>query len=138
VEVRFPQDEAASPEIRQVIFGGVPSCIPPTVVRILPGVMQCRPLNRVEPVYPAGMQKVQGTLVLRVRIDKDGNVYKVDKVSGPDALVPAAIEAVKSWKYQPFLLNGERIEVDTTVDLKFPNESPVNHDGACWYARSPL
>jgi len=141
VQVRFPQDKAASPEIRQVIPGGVPSCIPlPAVVRISPAVMQYRLLNRVEPVYPAEMQKVEATLVLRVRIDKDGNVYKADKVSGPDALVPAAIEAVKNWKYQPLLLNGERIEVDTTVDLKVPNESPVNHDTASWYffSRSPL
>src|SRR5579863_3473817 len=121
VEVKFPHDKAASPEIRQVLPAGISSCIPaPTVVRISPEVMKSRLLNRIEPVYPAEMQKVEGTLVLRVRINKDGNLYKADKISGPDAPSPAAIEAVKSWKYQPFLLNGELVEVETTVDFKFP------------------
>jgi len=122
VEVKFPQDKAASPEIRQVLPGGVSSCIPaPAVVRISPTVMQSRLLSRIEPVFPAAMQRLEGTLVLRVRIDKEGSVYKADKTSGPDALVAAAIEAVKQWKYQPTLLNGEPVEVETTVDLKFPD-----------------
>lgn len=122
VEVKFPPDKAGAPEIRQVLPAGVPSCIPaPTVVRISPDVMQSRLLNRVEPVYPAGVQKIEGSLVLQVHIDKDGNVYNAEKISGPEALVPAAIAAIKNWKYQPFLLNGEPIEVETMVDLKFPD-----------------
>ena len=67
------------------------------------------------------MGQVEGTVVLRLHIDKEGNVFKVERVSGPDALVPPIIEAVKSWKYEPFLLNGVLVEVETTVELKFPD-----------------
>jgi Gram-negative bacterial TonB protein C-terminal len=50
---------------------------------------------------------------------KDGNVYKAEKVSGPDVLVPAATEAVRRWKYQPFTVGwGNPVEVETTVVLK--------------------
>jgi len=53
-------------------------------------------------------------------IDKSGGVLKADYVSGPTVLVPAAIESVKQWKYQPYLLNGEvAIEVETTVEISF-------------------
>jgi protein TonB len=45
----------------------------------------------------------------------------VDKLSGPDELVEAATDAVKQWKYEPFVLNGTPLEVETTVELKFPN-----------------
>jgi outer membrane biosynthesis protein TonB len=122
VAVKFPQDKAGAPEITQVLPAGVPSCIPvPKVVRISPDVMRSRLLNRVEPAYPAGIQNIEGSLVLQVHIDKDGNAYDAEKISGPDALVPAAIAAIKNWKYRPFLLNGEPVEVETTVDLKFPD-----------------
>jgi Gram-negative bacterial TonB protein C-terminal len=55
-----------------------------------------------------------------VRIDKDGNVLRAEKVTGPDSLVALAIEAVKAWKYQRYLLNGAPMEVETTVELKLP------------------
>ena len=83
--------------------------------------MQSRLLKSVKPAFPAEVGQLEGTVVLRLRIDKNGNVFKVERVSGPDALVPPVIEAVKSWKYKPFLLNGELVEVETTVALKFPN-----------------
>ncbi len=67
------------------------------------------------------MGQVEGTVVLRLRVDKNGNVFKVERISGPDALVSPVIEAVKSWKYKPFLLNGDSVEVETTVELKFPD-----------------
>jgi hypothetical protein len=120
VEVTFPQDRNGAPEIRQAMPAGVSSCIPaPTAVRISSAVMQSRLLRRVQPTLPAEMQPVEGTVVLRLRIDKDGNVYKADKVNGPDALVAHAIEAVKLWKYEPYLLNGYLIEVETTLELQF-------------------
>jgi hypothetical protein len=121
VEVKFAQDEAASPEIRQVLPGGIPSCIHfPAAVRILAEVMQSRLLTRIEPTIPAEEQQVEGTLVLRLRVSKDGSVYRVEKVSGPDSLVPPVVEAVKQWKYEPFVLNGNPTEVETTLELKFP------------------
>jgi protein TonB len=62
-----------------------------------------------------------------VRIDKDGNVFQAEKVSGADLLVPAAIEAVKQWKYKPYLLNWEPwepIEVSTTVEISVTSPAP--------------
>ncbi|MGB8115914.1 MAG: energy transducer TonB [Candidatus Sulfotelmatobacter sp.] len=119
VEVTFPQDGNGAPAIRQAMPAGVSSCVYVSSVRISAEVMQSRLLKRVEPAFPAGVQ-VEGTVVLRLHIDKNGNVFKVEKVSGPDALVPSVMEAVKSWEYKPLLLNGELIEVETTVELKFP------------------
>lgn len=122
VEVKFPRDGNGAPEIRQALPAGVSSCVPaPSTVRISPEVMQSRLLKSVKPAFPAEVGQLEGTVVLRLRIDKNGNVFKVERVSGPDALVPPVIEAVKSWKYKPFLLNGELVEVETTVALKFPN-----------------
>ena len=56
---------------------------------------------------------------MKITIDKEGSVYKAEAVSGAPELVPAAIEAVKQWKYQPYLLNGETVEVETTAEVGF-------------------
>ena len=118
VEVTFRKDMDVAPEIRQALPGGVPGCVYVSRVRVSPGVMQTRLLERVEPSYPAGIEKT-GVLVLRLNIDKEGNVSSGEKVSGPDALAPAAIDVVKRWKYRPYELNGSVVEVETTVELKF-------------------
>src|ERR1700690_3058625 len=121
VEVKFPQDTGASPEIRQVLPAGV-GCLPaPSRGRVFQTVMANRLLSRVEPVYPSEAQseRVAGVVVVRVVTDKSGEVSNADYVSGPPALVPAAIKAVKQWKYQPYLINGESIEVETTVEISF-------------------
>lgn len=121
VEVIFPQDNRSSPEIRLAMPAGIPSCVPaPAAIRIAPEVMQSRLLKRVDPVFATEAQPVEGTIILRLRIDKDGNVSKAEKVSGPDALAGPVIEAVKGWKYEPTALNGYPTEVETTVELKFP------------------
>jgi Gram-negative bacterial TonB protein C-terminal len=120
VEVKFGQDNRALPEIRHVMWGGVPGCVYPTAIRVAPEVMQAHLLKRVEPVFPLGVQPVEDTIVLRVRIDKDGNVLRAEKVTGPDTLAAPAIQAVKAWKYKTYTLNGYPFEVETTVELKFP------------------
>jgi TonB family protein len=122
VEIIFPQDNRSSPEIRLVLPAGVPSCIPaPTRIRISQAVMATRLLSRVEPVYPpeAQTEHIAGVVVLRLVIDKNGGVLNTDYVSGPPVLVAAAIEAIKQWKYQPYLLNGVLVEVETSVEISF-------------------
>jgi TonB family protein len=122
VAVTFARDKNTVTEIKEAMFG-VPGCVPAgAAVRVSQNVMNTRLLSRVDPVYPseARAQHIEGIVVLRLRIDKDGNVYNAEKVSGPDALVPAASAAVKQWKYQPYVLNGTSAEVETTVDLRFP------------------
>ncbi len=120
VEVKFRQDNEASPEIKHVMWGGVPGCVYPTGIRVAPEVMQSHLRRRVEPVLQTKEAQVGGTIVLRVRIDKDGNVFKAEKISGPDTLAAPAIQAVKEWKYETYTLNGYPFEVETTVELKFP------------------
>jgi periplasmic protein TonB len=95
----------------------------PTVqrVRVSQGVTRGLLTYRVEPAYPplARQARIQGVVVLTAIIDKDGNVQKLQLVSGHPMLAPAAIEAVKHWRYKPFLLNGQPLEVETTVTVTF-------------------
>ena len=117
VFVWFPQQGHRAPLVVQVVPGAVGCVSTPLRVRVSSLVMVCRLLDHVEPIYPAGTQNIEDRLTLAVLVGKDGNVLNARKVSGPDNLVPAAVEAVRKWKYRPYLLNGEPIEVDTTVDL---------------------
>jgi TonB family protein len=78
-------------------------------------------VSKVQPVYPAEAKKnkVSGSVVLAATIGKDGTVEKVRVVSGPSALQRAAVEAVKQWRYQPYLLNGSPIVVKTNITVAF-------------------
>ena len=58
-------------------------------------------------------------VILRAVIGKDGSIQNLSLVSGHPMLAPAAIDAVKQWKYKPYLLNGEPVEVDTEVQVNF-------------------
>lgn len=75
----------------------------------------------VPPVYPqiAKAAHVSGTVVLHTIIAKDGSVKDLKVISGPDFLVGAAMDAVKQWTYRPTLLNGQPVEVDTTITVIF-------------------
>lgn len=78
-------------------------------------------IHRVEPVYPAmaRMARVQGAVVLEAVISKTGTMQNLRLISGHPLLVPAAIEAVSQWRYRPYLLNGEAIEVETQITVNF-------------------
>ena len=106
--VTFPQEEGALPKIQQAMPAGVSSCVTLAAVLLSAEAAQARLLSRVAPIYPPDLQNVSERISLRLRIDKDGNVYKAEKISGPDVLFRAASDAVKQWKYQPFMLNGPR------------------------------
>jgi periplasmic protein TonB len=90
-------------------------------VRISGGVMAGMLVSKVDPVYPEAARSagVQGFVVLSARIGKDGHVVSLSAVSGPPALQASAIDAVKQWVYRPFLLNGDPVEVDTTITVNF-------------------
>jgi len=78
-------------------------------------------VNRIDPQYPetAKSMRIQGDVVLYVRVDKQGNVTNVNAVSGRSALLPAAIDAVKQWAYKPFEVDGKAVEVESTVLVPF-------------------
>ena len=78
-------------------------------------------LQKTQPIYPpiAKAAHMQGTVTLHAIISKTGTIEKLEAISGPEMLKGAALDAVKSWRYKPYLLNGEPTEVDTTVIVNF-------------------
>jgi periplasmic protein TonB len=99
----------------------VPKVATPQRVRVSQGVSQGLLVRKVAPNYPplARQARIFGTVVLRAVISKDGSIENLTLVSGHPMLAPAAIDAVKQWKYRPYLLNGEPVEVDTEVQVNF-------------------
>ncbi|HTS38154.1 MAG TPA: energy transducer TonB [Candidatus Solibacter sp.] len=104
-------------------LAAVPKFVPvtPQRVRISQGVTRGLLIHRVEPVYPplAKSARVQGEVVLSAVIDKNGEIQNLQLVSGHPMLVPAAMAAVKQWRYKPYLLNGQPVEVETTINVSF-------------------
>jgi protein TonB len=94
---------------------------PAPPLRVSEGVQQARLLRRVTPEYPvlARHAGVEGTVVLRAIIARDGTVREIELLSGHPLLVQAAREAVGQWRYQPTLLNGEPVEVETRITVIF-------------------
>jgi protein TonB len=95
---------------------------PPTVrtfrtSRMLEGSL----IRRVQPLYPplARSARIQGPVVLAATINTDGTMKNLKLLSGHPMLVPAAIEAVSQWRYRPYVLNGEAIEVETQITVNF-------------------
>lgn len=93
----------------------------PKRVRISQGVTEGRLIQKIEPAYPtlARSARIQGEVVLSAIISKTGEIQNLVLVSGHPMLVPSAIQAVKQWRYRPFLLNGEPVEVETTITVVF-------------------
>jgi protein TonB len=92
-----------------------------TLVRLSKGVVAAKALYQPKPVYPqlAIMARIQGTVVLQAIIGKDGTVQDLKVLSGHPLLVRAAIDAVKTWRYQATLLNDEPVDVLTEIDVNF-------------------
>ena len=105
----------------------VPRFVPvaPQRVRISQGVTKGLLVHRVEPTYPplARSARVQGDVVLSAVIDTNGQITNLQLVSGHPMLVPSAISAVKEWRYKPYLLNGQPVEVETTITVIFSLQS---------------
>jgi bla regulator protein BlaR1 len=83
--------------------------------------MQGMVVKKVPPEYPEAAKKagIQGEVKLKATIGKAGDVEHLEVVSGPSELAPAAIEAVKQWKYRPYMKNGQAVEVVTDIDVNF-------------------
>src|SRR5215472_12206755 len=103
--------------------GGAPPPPKPTQTRIKQGgaVTAASLINKVQPAYPplARQTRISGTVRLHAIISKDGSVQQLEVLSGHPLLVQAALDAVRQWRYRPTLLNGEAVEVDTTIDVIF-------------------
>jgi len=95
-------------------------------IAIASGIAQRNLLTQTPPIYPpiAKAARVSGTVVLQATIGKDGLMESVRVVSGPPLLLQAALDAVRQWTYKPYLLNGEPVEVETTVNVVFAMPAP--------------
>jgi protein TonB len=116
------------------IIGSVPTAAPPPPpppsapkpvtpqrIRVGGNVQQAKLIRQPKPIYPplAKQARISGVVKLNAIIGKDGTIQNLTVASGHPLLVPAAMEAVKQWVYQPTLLNGEAVEVVTQIDVNF-------------------
>ncbi len=98
-----------------------PASPAPKRIRVSAGVESAMSVKKVPPLYPqeARDQRIQGTVVMAMIVDTEGNVANLQIIIGHPMLAPAAIEAVKQWKYRPYLLNQTPVEVETQVQVNF-------------------
>jgi periplasmic protein TonB len=140
-DITIIKEDAPPPDIAQPsVFGGIAGAniisagpvggfAPPpppkaaTPARIKQGgnVTAASIITQTRPVYPplARQARIQGSVVLHAIIDKDGKVAQLEVVSGHPLLVQAALDAVREWRYKPTELNGDPVEVDTTITVTF-------------------
>ncbi len=147
-DVKIIKEEEAPPDMGGGMVGGVPGGVsggsmggvlggviggagstaappPPKAVlkRITVGgqVQAAHLVNKVQPSYPplARQTRISGTVKLHAIIGKNGVVEQLQVVSGHPLLVQSALDAVRQWRYQPTLLNGDPVEVDTEIDVIF-------------------
>jgi protein TonB len=144
-KVQMIKEEEAPPDMGGGVPGGVPGGIPggstggvmggilssanaaipkvatPQRVRVSSGVSTGLLIKKVTPNYPqlAKQARIQGAVVLQALISKEGTIQNLQLISGHPMLAPAAIEAVKQWRYKPYLLNGEPVAVETQVVVNF-------------------
>jgi protein TonB len=146
-KVEIIREEEAPPPMAAGVVGGVPGGIPggqlggviggiisstlTTVfvpkleqvkrVRMSQGVTKGMVLHKIEPKYPklALAAHITGVVLLKAVISGEGEIKELQVVSGHPILVPAAMDAVKQWRYRPYLLNGEPVEVETNITVTF-------------------
>ena len=94
---------------------------PSTPLRITSGVQSAKLVFGPRPAYPplARATRTQGTVKIQAIIGRDGAIKDLQVISGPPLLIEVAIEAVRQWRYQPTLLNGDAVEVVTDIDINF-------------------
>ncbi len=116
---------AGGPQISQLMN---PTHVEPTIAttmtkrwKVSGGVEQGLLIQEVRPAYPSLARRagVQGEVVLQAVIGKDGRIENLHAVSGNALLIKAALDAVSRWRYRPYLLNGEPVEVETQITVKF-------------------
>ncbi len=120
-----PEDQSALSSIVSSAPANVPKAVPvPEMLKVSQGVTQGMLLKRVQPVYPhsALQMRIGGAVQLQAIIDKSGSISSVKVLSGDPILAKSAVDAVRQWRYKPYLLDGEAVEIQTqiTVNFKLP------------------
>ena len=90
-------------------------------VRVSSGTVAGMAISKPDPIYPAIAKAahIQGAVILHAIISKQGTIEQLSIVSGPPMLANAARDAVQRWRYRPYLLNGEPVEVETSITVNF-------------------
>lgn len=90
-------------------------------LKISEPILEAQLISRIEPQYPriAIQTRTQGTVQLHAIISRDGRITSLDVISGHPFLVKAALDAVRQWRYRPTMLNGEPVEVETSITVIF-------------------
>ena len=103
------------------VYGIAAQSEPSQQTEISQSVSQGLLTSQVQPIYPplAREARIQGTVVLQALIGKDGTIENLAVVSGHPMLTQAALDAVKQWRYKPYLLNGEPVWVQTAINVNF-------------------
>ncbi len=118
------------PGAQNPVWGGIgegtnPLPLPPPVPTVRPlrvsHVMEGNLIHRVQPEYPqlARQARIQGTVVLRAVISREGRIENLQVLSGHPLLAPAALDAVRQWRYRPYFLNDQPLEVETQITVNF-------------------
>lgn len=117
--------ESSSSNVTGSVFGGnngsKVKVVPAPKVNISSGVAAGMLVHATVPQYPeiAKLARVSGTVVLQATISKVGSIENLRAVSGPSMLRQSALDAVKSWRYRPYMLNGEPVETETSINVVF-------------------
>lgn len=125
IETGFPSGTESGLNITGLMGGNHPvlPTLRPTITHVIrtSTMLEGNLLRRVDPVYPplAKIARIQGPVVLVAVISKAGTIDNLHAVSGPPMLVPAAVSAVSQWRYRPYILNNEPIEVETQITINF-------------------
>ena len=127
----IPEGDAVGPILSPGIISQPQLVEPPHIARppqpekhplkLSEGVLQAQLISRIEPRYPilAIQTRTEGMVQLHAIIGRDGRIAALDVISGHPLLVKAALEAVRQWTYRPTMLNGEPVEVDTSITVIF-------------------
>ena len=117
--VTMPANTSATQGVLSIIAGE--RLAAPGQIKVGGNVQQTKLVQQPRPVYPplAKQARIQGTVRMQIVIAKDGTVKNMELESGHPLLIPSAQDAVRQWVYQPTLLNGEPVEVLTTVDVNY-------------------
>jgi len=93
----------------------------PSSIRLSSRLVEGNLIYKSVPQYPAlaKAMRAEGTVVLQAMISKTGTIENLRAINGPQVLQQAAIDAVKTWRYKPYMLNGQAVEVETTVNVIF-------------------
>jgi protein TonB len=124
--VVLPESKATDSTLAGLVTTNVAVPKPvPGALQVSEGVTQGLLIKKIAPLYPATALKLrkQGAVELLATVSKTGTIAKVRVLSGESILAQAAVDAVRQWKYRPFLLNAEPVEIQTqiTINFKLPN-----------------